>query len=65
MSTDPEDTLIVMRGIGIQLQSKKMWRFQSSDSFIPINNMIDLVIHEGFHDYGQVIFLFMCLDKSK
>ena len=60
----PEDTLIVMRGIGIQLQSKKMWRFQSSDSFIPINNMIDLVIHEGFHDYGQVIFYLCVLTKA-
>ena len=60
----PKDTIIVMRGIGIQLQSKKIWRFQSSDSFIPINNMIDLVIHEGFHDYGQVIFYLCVLTKA-
>ncbi|EMG48997.1 gpi15 Phosphatidylinositol N-acetylglucosaminyltransferase subunit gpi15 [Candida maltosa Xu316] len=60
----PEDSIIVMKGIGVQLQSKKLWKFQSSDSFIPIDNIIDLVIHEGFHDYGQVIFYLCILTKA-
>lgn len=60
----PEDSITVMKGIGIQLNSKKLWRFQSSNSFIPIDKMIDLVIHEGFHDYGQVIFYLCILTKA-
>ncbi|KAK6877665.1 Phosphatidylinositol N-acetylglucosaminyltransferase subunit gpi15 [Candida tropicalis] len=60
----PEDSITVMKGIGIQLNSKKLWKFQSYDSFIPIENMIDLVIHEGFHEYGQVIFYLCVLTKA-
>ncbi|EGW34479.1 phosphatidylinositol N-acetylglucosaminyltransferase subunit H [Spathaspora passalidarum NRRL Y-27907] len=61
----PEDTMIVMKGIGVQLVTKKKWRFQnSSQSFIPIKDMIDLVIHEGFHKYGQVIFYLCVLTRS-
>ncbi|RLV91616.1 hypothetical protein JA1_003751 [Spathaspora sp. JA1] len=61
----PEDTMIVMKGIGVQLVTKKKWRFQnSSQSFIPIKDMIDLVIHEGFHKYGQVIFYLCILTRS-
>ncbi|RCK66200.1 Phosphatidylinositol N-acetylglucosaminyltransferase subunit gpi15 [Candida viswanathii] len=60
----PEDSITVMKGIGIQLNSRKMWRFQSSNAFVPIDSMIDLVIHEGFHDYGQVIFYLCVLTKA-
>ncbi|KAG7661819.1 uncharacterized protein J8A68_004675 [[Candida] subhashii] len=61
----PEDTLIVIRGFGVQLKTKKAWRFQNStDSFIPIKDMIDLMIHEGFHGYGQVIFYLCVLTRS-
>lgn len=61
---EPEDSLIVMRGIGAQLISKRLWAFQNSGKFLPLNSMIDLVIHEGFHDYGQVIFYLCFLTKS-
>ncbi|KAK6458904.1 phosphatidylinositol N-acetylglucosaminyltransferase subunit H [Scheffersomyces xylosifermentans] len=61
----PEDTVTVMKGIGIQLSSKKAWRFQNQkESFIPLNSTIDLVIHEGFHKYGQVIFYLCILTRA-
>ncbi|KAI5967768.1 hypothetical protein CANMA_002948 [Candida margitis] len=61
---EPLDTLTIMKGIGAQLDSHKLLPFQSSNTFIPINNMIDLVVHEGFHDYGQVIFYLCFLTKN-
>jgi phosphatidylinositol glycan class H protein len=65
----PHDSVCVMKDIGIQLVSRKSWRLQNSfNTFVPLNNIIDLVIHEGLHDYGQVIF-YLCIltkaDKSK
>lgn len=59
----PEDTIIAMKDIGIQSISKKVWGFKT-ETFIPINNIIDLVIHEGFHEYGQCIFYLCALTKS-
>lgn len=65
LKQDPEDSLIVMKDIGIQLISKKSWRFQKmKKDFVPLNTIIDLVIHEGFHNYGQVIFYLCILTKS-
>lgn len=61
---EPQDTLTIMKGIGAQLESHKIMSFQSSNTFIPINNIIDLVIHEGFHNYGQVIFYLCFLTKN-
>ena len=61
---EPRDTLTIMKGIGAQLESRKMLPFQSRTIFIPINNVIDLVIHEGFHNYGQVIFYLCFLTKN-
>ncbi|KAG2730971.1 hypothetical protein G9P44_006120 [Scheffersomyces stipitis] len=61
----PEDSITVMKGLGVQLSSRKSWKFQyRSECFIPVSNTIDLVIHEGFHGYGQVIFYLCILTKS-
>ncbi|KAK6463122.1 GPI-GlcNAc transferase complex, PIG-H component-domain-containing protein [Scheffersomyces coipomensis] len=63
-----EDSLIIMKGIGIQLNSKRNWKWlfnnNKFDCFIPVNNIIDLVIHEGFYNYGQVIFYLCILTKT-
>lgn len=61
---EPCDTLTIMKGIGAQLESNKTLSFQSTNTFIPISNIIDLVIHEGFHNYGQVIFYMCFLTKG-
>ena len=61
----PEDSFIIMKDIGLQSVSKKAWRFQNDvETFIPLSNIIDLVLHEGFHGYGQVIFYLCILTKS-
>lgn len=65
---DREDTMIVMKNIGIQLKCKSSWKFiNKSDKniFIPLSNIIDLVIHEGFYGYGQVIYYMCVLTKSE
>lgn len=57
------DSLMVMEGLGVQLSSRGRWWFwnnKTSDIFIPSSDIIDLVIHEGLHGYGQVIF-YMCV----
>lgn len=62
-----QDVLVVMKGIGVQLNSRSNWKFvNKSDKnvFIPLTNIIDLVIHEGFHGYGQVIFYMCVLTKN-
>ncbi|KAI5950983.1 hypothetical protein KGF54_004057 [Candida jiufengensis] len=61
---EPSDSLTIMRGVGAQLDSKKLLPIRNSNTFISINNMIDVVIHEGFHNYGQVIFYLCFLTKS-
>ncbi|KAI3404041.1 hypothetical protein KGF56_003200 [Candida oxycetoniae] len=61
---EQEDSLIVMRGIGAQLSVRRTWFFQNSNTFIPIDKMIDFVIHEGFHNYAQVIFYLCILTKD-
>lgn len=61
----PEDSVIILKDIGVQLISKKSWRFQNTVKvFVPLNNIIDLVVHEGMHGYGQVIFYLCILTKS-
>lgn len=64
-----EDTMIVMKNIGIQLQYQSNWKFlfnksANKNTFIPVNNIIDLVIHEGFYGYGQVIYYMCVLTKT-
>lgn len=61
---EPQDSVLVMKDIGIQLELKKPWKFQSLvRSFIPVGRIIDLVLHEGFHEYGQVIYYLVILTK--
>lgn len=60
---DAHESILVIKDVGIQLNSRPRWKFlatSDSDSFIPLANIMDLVIHEGFHGYGQVIF-YMCI----
>lgn len=60
-----EDTVLILKDIGVQLNSKKNWLFQNQiKQFIPLNNIIDLVVHEGMHGYAQVIFYLCVLTKS-
>lgn len=62
-----EDTMIVMKSIGIQLNYRSKWKFVTKSNkniFIPVNNIIDLVIHEGFYGYGQVIYYMCVLTKT-
>lgn len=62
-----QDELLVMKNIGIQLNSKTNWKFftkADKNMFIPHSNIIDLVIHEGFYGYGQVIFYMCILTKN-
>ena len=59
----PSDSIIIMENMGVQLNSTKWWSFStglSNREFIPLSDIIDIVIHEGFHGYGQVIF-YMCV----
>lgn len=65
---EQSDTLMVMEDMGVQLSSKKPWRFLNEGSnkvFIPRTDIIDIVIHEGFHGYGQVIFYMCILTKTQ
>lgn len=71
---DEIDLMIVIKDLGIQLNSTGKWKFMNilhrsnniktdpkgNKNFIPLSNIIDLVIHEGFHSYGQVIY-YMCI----
>ncbi|SGZ51924.1 CIC11C00000004552 [Sungouiella intermedia] len=65
---EQSDSLMVMEDMGIQLSSRKRWRFDnrgSNKEFIPRSDIIDIVIHEGFHGYGQVIFYMCILTKAQ
>lgn len=65
---EQSDSLMVMGDLGIQLSSRKRWIFANAGSdkeFIPLSDIIDIVIHEGFHGYGQVIFYMCVLTKAK
>lgn len=65
---EKEDSILIMNDVGIQLNSQSGWKFSlngNQSHFIPISNIIDLVIHEGFHGYGQVVFYMCVLTKSK
>lgn len=61
------DSLIVMEDMGVQLSSRRRWRFLRGDSteFIPCSDIIDIVVHEAFHGYGQVIFYMCILTKAQ
>lgn len=63
-----EDTMIVMKDIGIQLNSEGGWKYfgksNERNCFIPQTEIMDLVIHEGFLGFGQVIFYMCILTKS-
>lgn len=61
---EPRDSVLVMKDIGIQLELIKPWRYQSLVKlFVPVGRIIDLVLHEGFHEYGQVIYYLVILTK--
>lgn len=62
---ESEDTLLIMRDIGIQLTSNGGWKFSGNrkETFIPRKSIIDLVVHEAFHGYGEVIF-YLCVLKK-
>lgn len=63
-----QDSILIMNDVGIQLNSQSGWKFSlngNKSHFIPISNIIDLVIHEGFHGYGQVVFYMCVLTKTK
>mmetsp|Transcript_1984 Transcript_1984/g.2156 ORF Transcript_1984/g.2156 Transcript_1984/m.2156 type:complete len:254 (+) Transcript_1984:830-1591(+) len=65
---EKEDSILIMNDVGIQLNSQSGWKFSlngNKSHFIPISNIIDLVIHEGFHGYGQVVFYLCVLTKTK
>lgn len=65
---EQSDGLMVMEDMGVQLSSQKGWRVfnrGSNKEFIPRSDIIDIVIHEGFHGYGQVIFYMCILTKTK
>lgn len=62
------DTIIVMKHLGVQISSKSKWRFlnhRNNKEFIPLSEIIDIVIHEGFHGYGQVVFYMCVLTKAQ
>lgn len=64
----PEDSMLVIRDVGIQLDSVLGWRFTNKSDksmFIALKDIIDIVINEGFHGYGQVIFYMCILRKSQ
>ncbi|KAM3124812.1 hypothetical protein CJJ07_000586 [Candidozyma auris] len=56
---EPQDSMMIMKDMGIQLNSTDRWGFTNKE-FIPMTDIIDIVIHEGFFGYGQVIF-YMCV----
>lgn len=65
---DSSDSIIVMKHLGVQISSKSRWRFlnhRNNKEFIPLSEIIDIVIHEGFHGYGQVIFYMCVLTKAQ
>lgn len=60
---EASDTLMVIEDMGVQISSKSRWKFLNigrHGKFLPISEIIDIVIHEGFHGYGQVIY-YMCV----
>ncbi|CAH6720848.1 hypothetical protein CLIB1444_04S09296 [[Candida] jaroonii] len=61
-----EDSMMIIKNIGVQLHSQTHWKFVKSDKnlFVPLTNIIDLVIHEGFYGYGNVIFYMCILTKN-
>ncbi|EGV66146.1 hypothetical protein PSN45_003502 [Yamadazyma tenuis] len=62
-----EDVMLVMKNMGIQLNSKSSWKFvpkHHKNIFVPLSDIIDLVIHEGFYGYGHIIFYMCVLTKS-
>lgn len=57
MRQEAIEEVIVLKGIGIQLVSRHCWKFLfTTSTFVSLHNINDIVIHEGFHGYGQVIF---------
>lgn len=64
---EQEDSMLVVKDVGIQLKSVPTWKFSRKETqhFFPLRSIIDLVIHEGFHGYGQVIFYMCVLSKPK
>lgn len=65
---EPSDSLMVVKDMGVQMSSKTRWRVlngSNNKEFIPLSDVIDIVVHEGFHGFGQVIFYMCVLTKAK
>lgn len=61
----PHDSIMVIKDMGVQLSSTLRWRLGSnSTEFIPLSDIIDIVVHEGFHGFGEVIFYMCVLTKA-
>lgn len=68
MLQQPSDSIMIMENMGVQLSSRKWWSWTNglgNGEFIPLSDIIDIVIHEGFHGYGQVIFYMCVLTRAR
>lgn len=63
----PSDSLMIIEDMGVQLMSTSRWKFWNrvDRDFVPLSDIIDIVIHEGFHGYGQVIYYMCVLTRAK
>lgn len=64
----PSDSIVIMENMGVQLSSRSWWSLSNrlrNSEFIPLSDIIDIVIHEGFHGYGQVIFYMCVLTRAR
>lgn len=59
----PSDLLVVMRGTGVQLASTRYG--VTSREFVPLTDIVDIVVNEGFHGYGQVVFYLCVLTRER
>ncbi|OBA23751.1 hypothetical protein METBIDRAFT_37239 [Metschnikowia bicuspidata var. bicuspidata NRRL YB-4993] len=65
---EASDTLMVMGDLGVQISSRSKWKLLNvgrHGKFVPISEIIDIVIHEGFHGYGQVVYYMCVLTRDK
>lgn len=61
---EPLDSMMIIKDMGIQLSNRDRWGFTTKE-FIPMSDVIDIVIHEGFYGISQVIFYMCILTKPK
>lgn len=60
------DKFMVIKGLGVQIGRQPRFRFlrEQNGKFIPITEIIDIVIHEGFQGF-QVVFYMCVLVREK